>query len=148
MDSKLLFPAAIFLVLCLIDTGSSLKCHQCNSYDSYHCDDPFYYADDPQKKPKTMEFLDECEDPDAKFCRKIKQTVRDDTRVIRTCGKEEDIDPETQKPRNPPRDCYTTVHEEYNTEVCSCIDDGCNSASMFTASAAVFSAVALAYLLH
>jgi len=138
MDSKILFPAAIFLVLCLIDTGSSLQCHQCNSYDSYHCADPFYYEDDEDKKPKTMEFLTQCA-PDATLCRKIKQTVRGDTRVIRSCGTVEDsVD----------RECYTTVHEEYNTEVCSCKEDGCNSASMYSVSAAVVSAVALAYLLH
>ena len=28
------------------------------------------------------------------------------------------------------RECYTTVLEEYNTEVCSCDGDGCNSASL------------------
>ena len=54
-------------------SGSSLQCHQCNSYDSYHCADPFYYEDDETKQPKTMEFMTECE-PDATLCRKIKQT--------------------------------------------------------------------------
>merc|ERR1712147_295260 len=60
MDSKLLFPlATAFLVLCLVETGSSIKCHQCNSYDSYHCSDPFYYEDSPDT-PKTLEFLKDC----------------------------------------------------------------------------------------
>lgn len=46
--------------------------------------------------------------------------VRGDERVIRGCGYEVD-------PRG--RDCYTTVLEEYNTEVCACKEDGCNSAT-------------------
>jgi hypothetical protein len=142
MDSKLLFPAAtLFLVLCLVDSGSSLNCHQCNSYDDYHCADPFYYPDTPDK-PKTDKFLQACpNDGKEYFCRKIYQNVRGDVRVIRGCGYIKDEKWEE-------RDCYTTVLEEYNTEVCSCYEDGCNSASMFQVSAAVMSAVALAYLLH
>jgi len=142
MDSKLLFPlATALLVLCMVETGSSIKCHQCNSYDSYHCADPFYYEDSPDK-PKTMEFLLDCpaDTPDKTyFCRKIYQNVRGDERVIRSCGWEED---------DKGRECYTTVLEEYNTEVCACKEDGCNSATGFSLSAALVSAVGLAYLLH
>jgi len=142
MDSKLLFPlATAFLVLCLVETGSSIKCHQCNSYDSYHCADPFYYEDSPDV-PKTNEFLKDCPADTADktyFCRKIYQNVRGDERVIRGCGYEEDAKG---------RECYTTVLEEYNTEVCACKEDGCNSASGFSLSAALVSAVGLAYLLH
>ena len=43
--------------------------------------------------------------------------------VIRTCGK-------SVTEKYPVNECYTTVLEEYNTEVCSCSEDGCNSASM------------------
>jgi len=142
MDSKLLFPlATAFLVLCLVETGSSIQCHQCNSYDSYHCADPFYYEDSPDT-PKTLEFLKDCPADTADktyFCRKIYQNVRGDVRIIRGCGYEED-------PKG--RDCYTTVLEEYNTEVCACKEDGCNSATGFSLSAALVSAVGLAYLLH
>ena len=56
-------------------SGSSIKCHQCNSYDSFHCQDPFYYEDSPDK-PKTMEFLQDCPADTADrtyFCRKIYQ---------------------------------------------------------------------------
>merc|ERR1712032_471475 len=78
MDSKLLFPlATAFLVLCLVETGSSIKCHQCNSYDSYHCADPFYYEDSPDT-PKTLEFLQDCPADTADktyFCRKIYQNA-------------------------------------------------------------------------
>ena len=49
----------------------------------------------------------------------ISVTVRDEESVVRSCGWEADkVD----------RECYTTVLEEYNTEVCSCNTDGCNSA--------------------
>merc|ERR1719435_764363 len=75
----------LLLLLCLIDTGSSLDCHQCNSYEHAHCADPFYHADDVTKEPKTKEYLLPCPD-DGKdyFCRKIYQNVRGDERVIRT----------------------------------------------------------------
>ena len=56
-------------------SGSSIKCHQCNSYDSYHCADPFYYEDSPNV-PKTNEFLKDCPADTADktyFCRKIYQ---------------------------------------------------------------------------
>merc|ERR1711923_353802 len=140
MNSKLVTSAAtLLLLLCLVETGSGIKCHQCNSYDDYHCADPFYYADSPDK-PKTDKFLKDCPD-DGKtyFCRKIFQNVRSDERIIRGCG---------YIPDDKGRECYTTVLEEYNTEVCACDTDGCNSASMFQLSGAVLSAVSLAYLLH
>merc|ERR1712140_34778 len=53
------------------------------------------------------------------YCRKIYQIIRDKESVVRSCGWEED---------KVERECYTTVLEEYNTEVCSCKEDGCNSA--------------------
>jgi len=65
--------------------------------------------------------------------------VRGDVRIIRGCGYIED-----EKNRT----CYTTVLEEYNTEVCSCKEPGCNSANMYQLSAAVVSAVCLAFFLH
>merc|ERR1712156_218509 len=60
MNSKLVTSAAtLLLLLCLVETGSGIKCHQCNSYDEYHCGDPFYYADTPDQ-PKTEKFLKDC----------------------------------------------------------------------------------------
>merc|ERR1719237_166946 len=53
------------------------------------------------------------------FCRKIYQNVRGDERVIRSCGWIKD---------ERERACYSTVLEEYNTDVCACDnEDGCNS---------------------
>ena len=61
--------------------GSGIKCHQCNSYDDYHCADPFYYADSPDK-PKTDKFLKDCpDDGEDYFCRKIFQNGESVTRV-------------------------------------------------------------------
>jgi len=152
MDSKIVIPAAIFLLLCLIDTGNSKNrvCYQCNSYEDPLCADPFYHDAEYEKPyaertPKSENsFEKEC-DPDTAekkhFCRKIVQTVRGDTRVIRSCGWVED---------EKDRACYTTVLEEYNTEVCSCKEgDLCNGATGFSVSIlATVSAVVLAYLIH
>merc|ERR1712223_2047176 len=59
MDSRILFSATALLLLCLVDTGSSIKCHQCNSYDNFHCGDPFYFEDTPDEQ-KTQKFLADC----------------------------------------------------------------------------------------
>merc|ERR1711971_944485 len=81
MDSKLAFSAAALLLLCLVETGSGIKCHQCNSYTDAECVDPFFHPDTPDK-PKTDKFLMECPNNGKEhFCRKIYQNVRDDVRV-------------------------------------------------------------------
>jgi len=161
MDSKLVIFAGLLVLLCLVDSGISqkgetkasgegkIKCYQCNSYDNQNCADPFFYEEEAEKEPmkRTMKdpsMLQECEDPKATLCRKIYQNVRGDERVIRTCGWVED-------PKG--RECYTTVLEEYNTEVCSCDPkktfDGCNGATGYSISLlATLSAVVLAYLIH
>jgi len=145
MDSKLVFPAALLVLLCLIDTGTPLKCYQCNSYKDAHCADPFYHEDDSElKRPKDPKLLKQCgQDGDGVdyFCRKIYQNVRGDERVIRSCG--------TVRDTRKDRECYTTVLEEYNTLVCQCDDEGCNSANLYKVSTfAVLSAALLAYLIH
>jgi len=74
MDSKLVFPAALLVLFCLIETGSPLQCYQCNSYKDQHCDDPFHHEDDPEKRPKKAEYLQDCpENMVDPFCRKIYQ---------------------------------------------------------------------------
>merc|ERR1712197_111206 len=59
IDSRILISATALVLLCLVDTGSSIKCHQCNSYDNFHCGDPFYFEDTPDEQ-KTQKFLAEC----------------------------------------------------------------------------------------
>merc|ERR1712111_67948 len=96
----------------------------------------------PEKRPKKEEYLQDCpENMVDPFCRKIYQNVRGDERVIRSCA--------TVRDERTDRECYTTVLEEYNTEVCQCFDEACNSGNMFKVSSlAVLSAVLLAYLIH
>ena len=60
-------------------------------------------------------------------------------RIIRSCGYE--------KYKS---DCYKTVLEEYNTLVCQCFEDGCNSAP-HSAAASVFAllgAAVIAWAFH
>merc|ERR1712080_439000 len=142
MDSRLVFPAALLLLFCLVDSGAGIKCYQCNSYEQALCADPFFHSDNGEAK-SGREFLDDCpaDTADKKhFCRKIYQNVRGDVRVIRSCG---------WVPDSKGRECYTTVLEEYNTEVCACDKDECNPASLSSISViTVLSAVVLGYLIH
>ena len=142
MDSKLVYPA-VFLLFCLIHSGSSLRCYMCNTFNNESCGDPFFVQDDYEyKTAKEGSLLKECpSDIDQPFCRKIYQNVRGEVRVIRGCGSVRD---------EKERDCYTTVLEEYNTKVCQCDnDDGCNSGNMFRVSIlAIVSATLLAYIIQ
>jgi len=156
MNSRQVFPAALLLLFCLVDSGAGLKCYQCNSYEHALCADPFHFDDTGEAKSGN-EFLLDCpknepatDDKPAKnyFCRKIYQNVRGDERVIRSCGYVED---------ERKRACYTTVLEEYNTVVCACggnpkrpdEKDGCNSAYTSSISVmAILSSVVLGYLIH
>jgi len=144
MDSKLLFPAlASLLLLCLVDSGAGIQCYKCNSYEDALCGDPFKHDDNGEIK-SADDFLEDCP-ADTKerkhFCRKIYQNVRGDERVIRSCGWVKDF-------KN--RTCYTTVLEEYNTEVCGCDYDKCNTAIVSSTSllTVVASAGLALYLIH
>jgi len=137
MDSKLLLPASLLVLLAVLPTGSGIQCHQCNSHTNSMCADPFFHEDNPGV-PKTTEFLKSCPTDREYYCRKIYQNVRGKERVIRGCGWEEQE-----------KECYSTVLEEYNTYVCKCEEDGCNSGTMFSISSlAVLSTLALAYMLQ
>eukprot|EP00088_Acartia_fossae_P069091 TRINITY_DN8927_c0_g1_i2.p1 TRINITY_DN8927_c0_g1~~TRINITY_DN8927_c0_g1_i2.p1 ORF type:complete len:139 (+),score=56.50 TRINITY_DN8927_c0_g1_i2:42-458(+) len=138
MEAKLMFPLVAALVLMLVNMGSGLQCHQCTSKEDPDCADPFYH-EDTKPAVKTTRFLKDCPaDREYTLCRKIYQNVRGESRVIRSCGWEESD-----------KECYSTVLEEYNTYVCQCKEDGCNSASMLSLSAAgILSTISLAYLLN
>merc|ERR1712203_863705 len=127
-------------------SGSGLNCYQCNSYEDALCADPFFHYDENGEEagPKSgNDFLKACPADTADkehFCRKIYQNVRGDERVIRSCGWIKD---------ERERECYSTVLEEYNTDVCACKADGCNSATTSSISViAVLSTMALGYLIH
>jgi len=146
MDSKLVFPLTFLLLATIIDSGSGLNCYQCNSYEDALCADPFFHegeGDEPGPAKSGTDFLMACPDDTTDkqhFCRKIYQNVRGDERVIRSCGWIKD---------ERERECYSTVLEEYNTDVCACKEDGCNSATTSTISViAVLSTMALGYLIH
>ena len=107
-------PVSIILVLAVtFSLGNALECHVCSSAVDTDCN----------KYDEEGNFLGNfkqtCPAGQDTYCRKIYQIIRDQESVVRSCGWEAD---------KVVRECYTTVLEEYNTEVCSCQEDGCNSA--------------------
>lgn len=143
-----MFPACLVLLLAFVAPGDGIKCYVCNSFENALCADPFYYDSEllkpfDERKPKSEEtFLKDCpaDSGHAYFCRKIYQNVRGEERVIRSCGWIED---------DRKREMYTTVLEEYNTEVNICKSDKCNSSTMTSVSVmAILSSVVLGYLIH
>ena len=63
-----------FLVICCINLGEALQCHQCTSYEHAKCADPFTYLDGEERKLKTNEFLKDCPtDREYTLCRKVYQ---------------------------------------------------------------------------
>lgn len=114
------------IILCLcIHTGWAIMCHNCSSKSDTNCADPFDLT-------ANKGLLIDCSDvrPDAKFCRKIDQTVHGIQRVIRRCAWEE----------HKKYDCYFGTSQYYKSQVCICDKDGCNGAS-FNAHSWTFIAV-------
>lgn len=164
MDSRLVLPAVLLVLCSLVDTGSGdgeILCYQCNSYEDALCDDPFNFEDGKKEVKSGNNYLKPCVVPEDKkdelkalnttmFCRKLYQNVRSDIRVIRSCGWIHDEKSKWNLGNEAGRDCYTTVLEEYNTEVCECYEDKCNSATMssMSVSVAILSSVVLGYLIH
>ena len=76
----------------------ALKCHQCTSYESTQCGDPFFFDDGiPRSGDK---YLKECPADDGNtytLCRKMFQNVKGDERIVRSCGWEESVSPFTGK---------------------------------------------------
>lgn len=151
MNPKLIFTAALPLLLCFLQTGVASEdeyvplaagkkrsCNVCTSYKDAGCADPFQFPDQPKKDK--IGFQQDCGDGEY-FCRKIYQNVRGDERIIRSCGKIAHKINGTN--------CYKTVLEEYNTLVCQCFSDNCNSGSMLSMSVlAIVSSAILARLIQ
>lgn len=106
--------------LAIFHTGEAIDCYQCNSYTDAGCAHPF----DPEA---AEQFLKPClpeEDGKDYYCRKIRQKIRGDVQIIRSCGLEEYVNLAGQK-----KDSYTTVSQEYNTAVTTCKVNKCNSST-------------------
>jgi len=105
------------VVILSVQSGEALECHQCNSGKEYNqpdCADNF----DPDVVGDT--YLSVCPD-DAEYivCRKIKQDVDGEVRVVRSCGTAYD----------PEKTCVDrTGSDGIKVSYCECTDDGCNAA--------------------
>ncbi|XP_040579469.1 UPAR/Ly6 domain-containing protein crok [Lepeophtheirus salmonis] len=135
MNRNFIFFSLAVLAISFIDSGSSIQCHQCSTYDEKECGDPFVNDDGSLKSDK---FLSECPEEKYTLCRKTYQNVRGEVSVIRSCGYEEYKN-----------ECYKTVLEEYNTLVCTCKEDGCNPASVASTSTFLLgSSLLLAFIMR
>ncbi|CAK1587265.1 unnamed protein product [Parnassius mnemosyne] len=109
----------ILAVICsFIHQGLAIVCYQCNSHNDSRC--LLDKLPDSLRQP--------CSGPKDTMCRKIIQVVEfemngmpPDSRVIRGCGWDES----SYKGR-----CYQRSGFGGRQEVCSCLEDGCNSASV------------------
>eukprot|EP00092_Neocalanus_flemingeri_P047885 GFUD01054414.1.p1 GENE.GFUD01054414.1~~GFUD01054414.1.p1 ORF type:complete len:137 (+),score=14.72 GFUD01054414.1:74-484(+) len=128
---------ALMILLCLVDTGTSILCNECSSIDDSQCGDPFMI----------QVFLRECpEDGTEYFCSKIKNSKEKDWNgdygITRKCMVK--VKDESQEDQ-----CYWTVLEGYEATICTCDTDGCNTARMYKLStAAMLLPVMLAILGH
>ncbi|XP_028029301.1 uncharacterized protein LOC114242372 [Bombyx mandarina] len=108
----------VFAALCgFVEQGQAIVCYQCNSHNDSRCI--------MEDLPDTLR--QPCKSTDT-MCRKISQVVEfemngmpPDNRVIRGCGWDES----NYKGR-----CYQRSGFGGRQEVCSCLTDGCNSASL------------------
>jgi len=120
----------------LISGTGTLKCYQCEGPKDGDCGDNI--------KEVGTQMPQEClpgwEDEDVdkfKLCRTITQEVRGKQTVFRKCGSE--------LYKNKTEDsCYKTIHQEYNTVVCQCFEDGCNGGKALTGSIMLLLAVVVA----
>jgi len=97
-------------LMSLLTLTTSLSCQQCSTVTDPGCADPYTALANITATTCPT-------DRDYTICRKIYQKVRDKVDVFRRCGWVEDE-----------RECYTTKLDEYNTVVCQCKGDMCNSA--------------------
>ncbi|XP_041982523.1 uncharacterized protein LOC121735688 [Aricia agestis] len=114
----------VLAVLSLLHEGLAINCYQCNSHNDSRC-----LMD---KLPDSLRLP--CGPKDT-MCRKISQVVEfemngmpPDSRVIRGCGWDET----SYKGR-----CYQRSGFGGRQEVCSCLEDGCNSATVPIAATAL-----------
>lgn len=95
-------------------SSTSLSCFVCNSATEPVCADPF-----SEPAAEAAGLLEECPAVSGlrTVCRKSWQMVPGDTRVIRSCGHDND-----------PRTCFVTAEAVTASHVCHCYEDACNAA--------------------
>jgi len=136
-SSRLVFQTFGMTILCLlilaIQSGTAIKCWECNSaYDS-RCGDPFSNYSvalvDCDQKRDDVDHLetgfepDEAGDPKALMCRKTYQYVNEEVRIIRGCGWIENYGFVKD------RTCFNRAGTHQVQIIhCVCGEDGCNSA--------------------
>ena len=111
---------SLILALALFHTGEAIDCYQCNSYTDAGCAHPFDVE-------AAEQFLKPClpeEDGKDYYCRKIRQKIRGDVQIIRSCGHEVYVNLAGETKHS-----YTTVSQEYNTDVTTCKVNKCNGST-------------------
>lgn len=119
MASYQSFAFCALVVMCaLVGEGSAIQCYECNSHNDSRCM--------LSKLPESLK-KDCSEHPNHQYtmCRKIKQIIEfevngmpPDNRIIRGCG----WDDSSYKGR-----CYQRSGFGGRQEVCSCLEDNCNT---------------------
>lgn len=121
VKSVITLSLCIFLFLCLSDVDA-MQCYQCNSRNNSQCADLM----PPDSLKVDCSALKD--GPKYTMCRKITQVIEfsvnglpPDTRVIRGCGWDE---------TNYKGKCYQRSGFGGRQEVCSCLTDYCNAATL------------------
>jgi len=131
------------LTVCLFGAGLAIKCHQCDSNKDKNCEN-LVLKEAVGERPAVLreDYAKECP-ARATYCRKIDQNIQGEYSVIRQCGYDD-----TNEKRDA-KSCYSTILQEYNTNVCQCDTDLCNSgfvsssSTVLTLVAAIVSAVVM-----
>merc|ERR1739842_138668 len=107
MRNSLITVIALFFLKLI--PSSSLSCYQCSTVTDPDCVDPIKTNMMATTCPKDKEYT---------ICRRIHQEVRGNVTVIRNCGWIENEN-----------ECYSTRLDEFNTLVCQCKENMCNTAN-------------------
>ncbi|CAL1676240.1 unnamed protein product [Lasius platythorax] len=80
------FLATVFLLICCIQEGFSIKCWVCRSDNDPKCGDPFDNTTTPITDCKQEEELSHLPGVKPTMCRKIRQKVNGEWRYFRSCA--------------------------------------------------------------
>jgi hypothetical protein len=119
----------------LIPGTGPLKCYQCEGPLDGDCGVDIKEVGTQMPKECLPGWDDDVDK--FKLCRVIHQDVRGKLAVFRSCGYE-------LYKNKTEESCYKTIHQEYNTLVCQCFEDGCNGANGLGGSVMLLLAVVVA----